>query len=181
MFTALIRVNYTPLLRSFQSGAEARNASSTKTHHSLSFKTSPFLNYLALTETSIAANIGRALMIMQSNTSLLHQAFWLPLILNCRDKCSNPTKTKISDLSENLKNPYFVHKFQSGKCANHLHFFTAILQLGSLSTRVIETRTATGSELISLLTCPHTTTFTFLSIFFPLEMRSIKIWVTIGS
>ena len=75
MFTALIRVNYTPLLRSFQSGAEARNASSTKIHHSLSFKTSPFLNYLAVTETSIAANIGRALMIMQSNTSLLHQAF----------------------------------------------------------------------------------------------------------
>ena len=74
MFTALIRANFTPLLRSFQSGAEARNASSTKIHHSLSFKTSPFLNYLAVTETSIAANIGRALMIMQSNTSLLHQA-----------------------------------------------------------------------------------------------------------
>ena len=75
MFTALIRVNYTPLLRSFQSGVEARNASSTKINHSLSFKTSPFLNYVALTGTSIAANIGRALMIMQSNTSLLQQAF----------------------------------------------------------------------------------------------------------
>ena len=54
-------------------------------------------------------------------------------------------------------------------------------QLGSLSTRVFETRTATGSELFSLLTCPHTTTFTFLSIFSLLEMSSIKIWETIPS
>ena len=53
--------------------------------------------------------------------------------------------------------------------------------LGSLSTRVFETRTATGSELFSLLTCPHTTTFTLLSIFSPLEMNSIKIWETIRS
>ena len=30
-------------------------------------------------------------------------------------------------------------------------------QIGSLSTRVFETRTATGSELFSLLTCLHTT------------------------
>ena len=36
--------------------------------------------------------------------------------------------------------------------------------LGSLSTRVFETRTVTGSELFSLLTCLHTTTFTLLSI-----------------
>ena len=49
------------------------------------------------------------------------------------------------------------------------------LLLGSLSTRVFKTRTATGSELFSLLTCPHTTTFTFLRVFSPLEMRSIKI------
>ena len=55
------------------------------------------------------------------------------------------------------------------------------LLLGSLSTRVFKTRTATGSELFSLLTCPHTTTFTLLSIFSPLETISIKIWVTIGS
>ena len=48
--------------------------------------------------------------------------------------------------------------------------------LGSLSTRVFETRTATRSELFSLLTCFHTTTFTLLSIFSPLEMISIKIW-----
>ena len=40
--------------------------------------------------------------------------------------------------------------------------------VGSLRTRVFETRTATGSELFSLLTCPHTTTFTLLSIFSPL-------------
>ena len=33
--------------------------------------------------------------------------------------------------------------------------------IGSLSTRVFETRTATGSELFSLLTCRHTTTFIF--------------------
>ena len=54
------------------------------------------------------------------------------------------------------------------------------LILGSLSMRVFETRTATGSELISFLTCPHTTTLTLLSLFSPLEMSSIKIWETIG-
>ena len=53
--------------------------------------------------------------------------------------------------------------------------------VGSLSTRVFETRTATGSEIFSLLTCPHTTTFTLLSIVSPLEMTSIKIWETIRS
>ena len=50
--------------------------------------------------------------------------------------------------------------------------------MGSLSTRVFDTRTATGSELFSLLTCVHTTTFTLISIFSPLEMISIKIWET---
>ena len=55
------------------------------------------------------------------------------------------------------------------------------LLLGSLSTRVFETRTATGSELFSLLTFPHITTFTLLCIFSPLEMNSIKIWETIRS
>ena len=53
--------------------------------------------------------------------------------------------------------------------------------LGSLSTSVFETRTATGSELFSLLTCPHTVTFTLLSIFSPLETSSIKIWEKILS
>ena len=52
--------------------------------------------------------------------------------------------------------------------------------LGNLRTRVFEKRTVTGSEL-SILTCPHTTTFTMLSIFSPLEMSSIKIWETIRS
>ena len=46
---------------------------------------------------------------------------------------------------------------------------------------IFETRTATGSELFSLLTCPHTTTFPLLSIFTPLEMSSTKIWETIQS
>ena len=46
--------------------------------------------------------------------------------------------------------------------------------MASLSTRAFETRTATGSELFSLLTCLYTTTFTLLSIFSPLEMISIK-------
>ena len=41
-----------------------------------------------------------------------------------------------------------------------------------------KTRTATGSELFSLLTCLHTTTFTLPSIFSPLEMISIKMWET---
>ena len=49
------------------------------------------------------------------------------------------------------------------------------------STRVFETRTATGSELISLLTYPHTTTFTLLSIFSPLKISSRKIWETLRS
>ena len=48
--------------------------------------------------------------------------------------------------------------------------------LGSLSTHVFETRTATGSELFSLLTCLHTTTFILRSIFSPLEMIRVKMW-----
>ena len=50
--------------------------------------------------------------------------------------------------------------------------------MGSLSKRVFETLTATGSELFSLLTCLHTTKFILLSIFSPLEMISIRIWET---
>ena len=45
-----------------------------------------------------------------------------------------------------------------------------------LNTGVLEMRAATGSELISLLTCLHTTTFTLLSIFSPLKMITIKTW-----
>ena len=47
-----------------------------------------------------------------------------------------------------------------------------------LSMHVFETRTATGSERFSLLTCLHTTTFALPSIFSPLEMLGIKIWKT---
>ena len=43
---------------------------------------------------------------------------------------------------------------------------------------VFETRTATGSERFSVLTCLHTTAFALPSIFFPLEMLGIKIWKT---
>ena len=50
--------------------------------------------------------------------------------------------------------------------------------IGSLSMRVFETPTATGSELFSLLTCLYTTTFTLLSILSPLQMISIKTWET---
>ena len=53
--------------------------------------------------------------------------------------------------------------------------------IGSLSTRVFETRTITGNELFSLLTCPHTTTLTLLGILSPLEASSIHIWWTMLS
>ena len=53
--------------------------------------------------------------------------------------------------------------------------------LGSLSTRIFETRTATGRELFSILTCPNTTIFTLLSIFSSLEVSGIKILETIRS
>ena len=43
---------------------------------------------------------------------------------------------------------------------------------------VFEMQMATGSELFSLLSCLHATTFTLPSIFSPLEMISIKIWET---
>ena len=55
------------------------------------------------------------------------------------------------------------------------------LILGSLNTCIIEIWTAAGSELFSLLICPHTTTFTLLSIFCPWEMSSINVWEVIWS
>ena len=61
----------------------------------------------------------------------------------------------------------------------HCHSQTWLI-LGSLSTRTFETPMVTWSELFSSLTCPHTTTITLLSIFSPVEISSIKIWVTIG-
>ena len=50
--------------------------------------------------------------------------------------------------------------------------------LGSLSTHDFETRTASGSELFSIITSLHTITFTMLSTFSRLWMISIKIWET---
>ena len=44
------------------------------------------------------------------------------------------------------------------------------------SGAVFERRTTTGSAPNSLLTCLHTTTFTLLNIFSPLQMISIRIW-----
>ena len=67
---------------------------------------------------------------------------------------------------------------QNDSSQNEVELSCDIHSLGSLSTRVFETRKATRSELFSLLTCLHTTTFTLLSIFSPLEVISIKIWET---
>ena len=67
-----------------------------------------------------------------------------------------------------------VHKFTKKA------YYNALFNLPSV-TRVFETRTATGSELFSPLTCPHTTTFTLLSIVSPLEMSIIEIWETMRS
>ena len=50
--------------------------------------------------------------------------------------------------------------------------------LGSLSMCDFRTRTASGSELFSLLTCLQATTFTLLSTFSPSGMVSMKIWET---
>ena len=54
-------------------------------------------------------------------------------------------------------------------------------RFGSWSTGVFQARTATGSELFSLLTCPHTTALILLIIFSPLEISSIKIGKAIRS
>ena len=70
----------------------------------------------------------------------------------------------------------FVLSFQSLRIQK-----TWKLVPSTLSKSVSETRTATGSELISLLTRPHTTTFTLLSIFWPLKISSRKIWKTLRS
>ena len=80
-------------------------------HHSLSWKTSPFIDDVALSETSIAPNIGRGVMIMQSNTSLkmLHQALptWVLTsthFIFCYDEeCLKPTTTTSLHLSVNEK------------------------------------------------------------------------------
>ena len=69
-------------------------------------------------------------------------------------------------------------RLDSFKLAWHVKPRRNISILGSLSTRIFKTRTATGSELFSLLTRLHTTTFTLPSIFSPLEIISIKMWET---
>ena len=66
-------------------------------------------------------------------------------------------------------------------CATFLflpHFDVIYDLLATLSTHVFETRTATGSELFSLLTRVPATTFPLLSVFSRLEMIGIKIWET---
>ena len=50
--------------------------------------------------------------------------------------------------------------------------------LGSLRTRVFETRTATGSELFSLLALSSHNRISLPSFFSPLDMISTKIWET---
>ena len=60
---------------------------------------------------------------------------------------------------------------------NIIHVLDYRQLIGTLSTRVFETWTATESDLFSLSTCLHSTTFIVLStcIFSPLEMISTKI------
>ena len=48
-----------------------------------------------------------------------------------------------------------------------------------LRMHVFELRTVTRSKLFSFLSCPHTTKFTLLSIFSPLEVSMQKIRETI--
>ena len=60
------------------------------------------------------------------------------------------------------------------KAADFLLSCATYRQLGTLNKRIFDTRTITGSELFSLLTCLHTTMVTLPSIFYPLEMNSIK-------
>ena len=67
--------------------------------------------------------------------------------------------------------PYNYHKLTINRPFPH-----SIKQWGALiSARIFETQMVPGSEVFSLLTCPHTTTFTLLSIYSPLEMSSTKI------
>ena len=73
---------------------------------------------------------------------------------------------------------YTGHSFRSASTSKASRLGIPLDTIGSLSTHVFETRTATVSELFSLLTCFHTTTFTLLSIFSPLEMIGTKIWET---
>ena len=55
------------------------------------------------------------------------------------------------------------------------YVFNACCTLHENMHRICGSLVLTGSELFSLLTCPHTTAFTLLRIFSPLETSSIKI------
>ena len=71
---------------------------------------------------------------------------------------NSPCKDLLSPRSPNLAQK---HMCLVGTVVNSI--------LGSLSTRVFETRTVTGSEVFSLLTCLHSTPFAFPSIFFSIR------------
>ena len=70
--------------------------------------------------------------------------------------------------SENASSRIKLRRSQITKTTGHL----------GVQVDIDITGPATGSELFSLLTCFHTTTFTLLSIFSPSEMISTKIWET---
>ena len=89
-----------------------------------------------------------------------------PLLSDQFSKMSKVFKSKITVSGTSCKEPR--------PCFNR----AKSMKLGSLSARVFETRTATGSELFSLLTYLHTTEFALPSIFSALEMLGIKIWET---
>ena len=54
--------------------------------------------------------------------------------------------------------------------------FCALQFLGTLTRDVFEARTSTGSELLSYLTCLHTTSFIILNIVSLVKTISLKIW-----
>ena len=89
---------------------------------------------------------------------------------------SNSVKNNIDPNKAQLSSTLYCVLVCYVFCVTSTSFLRGYFKIGSLSTSVFETRTATGSELFSLLTCPHTATFTLLSIFSPLETSSIKIW-----
>ena len=70
--------------------------------------------------------------------------------------------------SENASSRIKLRRSQITKTTGHL----------GVQVDIDITGPATGSELFSLLTCFHTTTFPLLSIFSPSEMISTKIWET---
>ena len=93
--------------------------------------------------------------------------FWLYTVVNSQVAASNTReRDERKGASNNFISLYtsqFLFIDESSK-DDTLRIETEIMVLErSLSTRAFETWTVTGSELFSLLTCPHTTTFTLLS------------------